>query len=143
MSENTTPTAPATLPTPAPRTNTETESFWEATRDDVLTLQRCTNCNTVIWWPRAICPECSSFDLEQFAASGNGTVYSYTIVRKGPGRWRDGSPYVLAYVELDEGPRIMTNVVDCDPETVTIDMAVRLAWAETEEGTKLPRFTPA
>lgn len=130
------------LPIPTPRTNVETEAFWEATRNDQLTLQRCTNCDSVIWWPRAICPVCSSFDLQSFTASGDGVVYSYTVVRKGPGKWREASPYVLAYVELAEGPRVMTNIVGCDPETIEVNMAVTLSWAETEEGTKLPRFAP-
>lgn len=105
-------------------------------------LQRCSACGTVIWWPRAVCPECSSFDLEPFAAAGTGTVYSYTVVRKGQGKWRDVAPYVLAYVELAEGPRLLTNIVDCDPDSVHIDMAVTIAWADTGEGTKLPRFRP-
>ena len=129
------------LPTRAPRTNEDTQAFWAATADGRLTLQRCTACQSVIWWPRALCPECSSFDLEWFDASGNGTVYSYTVVHRSQGRtWNEVTPYVLAYVELDEGPRLMTNIVDGDPNDVAVDAAVSVVWDDTGEGNALPRF---
>ncbi len=140
---STTTSAPA-LPTKAPRTNLDSEPFWAATGEGRLTLQRCTACHTVIWWPRALCPNCSSFDLEWFDASGEGSVYSYTVVHQSPGRrWGEATPYVLAYVELDEGPRLMTNIVGCDPATVAIDQRVRVVFDDTGEGNALPRFTPS
>ena len=132
------------LPTKPPRTNEDTAPFWAATGEHRLTLQRCTQCDTVIWWPRSLCPSCSSFDLEWFDASGQGKVYSFTVVHQSQGRrWNEATPYILAYVELDEGPRLMTNVVDCDPATVSIDTRVHVVWDDTEEGNALPRFTPA
>ena len=130
------------LPTKAPRPTPENQAFWDATAEDRFVLQRCTSCASVIWWPRAMCPDCGSFELELFDASGDGKVYSFSINRKGGGSWREASPYIVAYVELDEGPRLMTNIVECDPESVHIDMPVTLAWADTGEGTKLPRFMP-
>ena len=70
-------------------------------------------------------------------------MYSYTVVHQSQGRrWNEATPYVLAYVELDEGPRLMTNIVDCDPATVAIDMPVRVVFHDTGEGNALPRFTP-
>jgi uncharacterized OB-fold protein len=76
--------------------------------------------------------------------SGRGTVYSYSVTRAGGSRaWREHLPYVVAYVQLDEGPIIMTNIVDCDPETVRIDMAVSAVFDATEDGAALVRFAPA
>lgn len=139
-----TQTLDTTLPTKAPRTNLDSEPFWAATAEGRLTLQRCTACDTVIWWPRSICPTCSSFDLDWFDASGEGSIYSFTVVHQSPGRrWGAATPYVLAYVELDEGPRLMTNVVGCDPATVEIDQRVRVVFDDTGEGNALPRFTPS
>ena len=102
----------------------------------------CAACGEVIWWPKAICPACSSFDLERFDASGRGTVYSYSVVHRSVGRWNEVTPYVLAYVELEEGPRLMTNIVDCEPASLAIDQPVRVVWDDTGEGNALPRFTP-
>lgn len=130
------------LPTKAPRPTPESQEFWDATADERFLLQKCTSCESVVWWPRAMCPVCGTFDLESFEASGEGKVYSFSINRKGGGAWREVSPYVVAYVELDEGPRVMTNIVGCDPDTVHVDMPVKLAWADTGEGMKLPRFAP-
>ncbi|MFV0526248.1 MAG: Zn-ribbon domain-containing OB-fold protein [Acidimicrobiales bacterium] len=138
------PTSPAQLPVGTPHPNPDSAPFWAATAEGRFLLQRCTGCGTVMWWPRAVCPECSSFDLAWFEATGEGTVYSFSIVRRTPDRrWAPSAPYVLAYVELDEGPRVMTNIVDCDPDTVTVDQRVRVVWHDTGEGSALPRFTPA
>lgn len=134
---------PTKLPTRAPRPNEDSQPFWDATAEGRFTLQRCTACDTVIWWPRSLCPECSSFDLEWFDASGNGRVYSYTVVHRSVGGWNKVTPYVVAYVELDEGPRVMTNIIDGDPAAVSIDSAVSVVWNDTEEGSALPRFTLA
>ena len=130
------------LPTKAPRTNEDTAPFWAATGEGRLTLQRCSSCDTVVWWPRAVCPACSSFELDWFDASGRGHVYSYTVVHRSQGKaWNAVTPYVVAYVELDEGPRLMTNIVDCDPADVAVDAPVQVVWDTTDEGTALPRFT--
>lgn len=131
------------LPSPAPHPNLETQEFWDASAKGVLLLRRCDDCSGVIWYPRGYCPQCSSFNTSWFEASGRGTVYSYTITRRGQGAYRDAGPYVLAYVELDEGPRMMTNIIGCDPESVAIGMPVRVAFTDTGQGSALPRFTPA
>ena len=130
------------LPNPPPATNLETQRFWDATEEDRLELPRCTACDTVIWYPRERCPECGSDSVEWFEASGRGEVYSFSVTRRMPGRWGKHVPFVLAYVELEEGPRLMTNIVDCDPEAVEVGQAVEVVFHETEEGTKLPRFRP-
>lgn len=130
-----------TLPAPAPLVNAETKRFWDATREGKLLLARCKACATVIWYPRAFCPECSSFDVDWFEASGRGRVYSYTINRRGQGDYRDLS-YVLAYVELEEGPRMLTNIVNCDVDDVAVGQAVQLVFHDTPAGPALPRFRP-
>ncbi|HEY1530992.1 MAG TPA: Zn-ribbon domain-containing OB-fold protein [Galbitalea sp.] len=133
----------ASLPTDAPDVLPEAREFWEATARGELALQRCTQCDTVIWYPRGLCPNCLSSEITWFTASGRGAIYSFTISRKGDGAFREASPFVLAYVELDEGPRILTNVVDADLEAVHIGMPVIAVFQDTGAGTALVRFTPA
>jgi uncharacterized protein len=131
------------LPVPTPRVNAETRPFWNATAEGRLSLPHCTSCGFVIWYPRARCPECGSTDVRWQDATGAGTIYSFSITHKGQGAYRDAGPYVLAYVELDEGPRVLTNIVDCDPEALEIGQRVRVVFHDTGEGTALYRFTPA
>ena len=131
------------LPTPVPRPTLETAPFWEATAEHRLVLPCCDACGFVIWYPRMFCPECGSMAVHWTEASGAGTVYSFTVTRKGQGAYRDAGPYVMAYVELAEGPRIMTNIVGVDPAAVHIGQGVRVVFDDTGEGPALPRFTPA
>jgi uncharacterized OB-fold protein len=133
----------STLPAPTPRVNAETKPFWQATAEGRLSLPHCNACGFVIWYPRARCPECHSTDVRWQDASGGGTIYSFSITRKGQGAYREAGPYVLAYVELDEGPRVLTNIVDCDPEALEVGQRVRVVFHDTGEGTALYRFTPA
>ena len=130
------------LPAPVPSVNPETKPFWDATAEGRLALKRCTACQSVIWYPRAMCPECGSTDTEWFDASGRATVYSFTINYKGDGPYK-AAPYVLAYVELEEGPRMMTNIVGIDPTQVSIGQSVEVVFEPTGEGPALPRFRPA
>ncbi|TMR06637.1 Zn-ribbon domain-containing OB-fold protein [Actinomadura soli] len=126
------------------------ETFWTATTEGRLLLPRCESCATVIWYPRPFCPRCGGRDVMWFPASGEATVYSYTVVRKARGGYRELTPYVVAYVELAEGPRILTNIVGCDPSEVGIGQAVTLVFdapaAAAEDGgvrARLYRFRPA
>jgi len=137
-----TDTAQKTLPAPPPQINVETKAFWDATAEGKLMLPRCNACDVVIWYPRLFCPECGSTDISWFEASGKGTVYSYTINRRGQGDYRDLA-YVVAYVELEEGPRVLTNIVDCDVEQVAVGQAVQVVFHPTSNGAALPRFRPA
>jgi uncharacterized OB-fold protein len=132
----------STLPSADPRPNPETREFWEATREGRLLLPRCRSCATLIWYPRAICPGCHGADTEWFEASGRGSVYSYTVVHRSFGPWREATPYFVAYVELEEGPRLLTNLVDADPDRVQIGTPVVLRFAPTASGHSLPRFAP-
>ena len=132
-------------PAPAPVVHPEVKVFWDATAEGRLLLPRCEDCRTVIWFPRPYCPACGSLNVTWIEASGRGTIYTFTVNRRGAGdlaEYRQVDPYVLAYVELEEGPRVMTNIVDCDPDTVAIGQAVEVVFHDTGQGTALPRFRP-
>jgi uncharacterized protein len=131
-----------TLPAPTPRLNTDTEEFWAATADGKLLLRRCSSCGKAMWYPRPICPSCHSLETTWEEASGFGRIYSFTIVRRASGAYAEAGPYVLAYVELEEGPRMLTNIVDCDPMTLDVDQEVEVVFHKTEGAMALPRFRP-
>jgi uncharacterized OB-fold protein len=133
------------LPAPAPFVNPEAKPFWDGTAEGRLLLPRCDDCQTVIWYPRPFCPECASLHVSWFEATGRGSIYSFTVNRRGQADlpdYRDAGTYVLAYVELDVGPRVMTNIVDCDPDAVRIGQAVEVVFHDTGQGSALPRFRP-
>ena len=132
----------SSLPTPAPMVTPITSAFWEATSRGEFLLQKCDECQTVVWFPRKHCPECWTTNLSTFTASGRGTVYSFTVIRKVANEYKAATPFVVAYVELAEGPRIMTNIVDCEPESVTVGMDVEMVFHDTGEGNALYRFRP-
>jgi uncharacterized protein len=139
----TTPAQPQPeLPAPPPPVNPETREYWAATQEGRLLLRRCLDCDAVIWYPRTICPDCSSLHTEWFEAAGRGRVYSYTLNHRGEGAYRDLEPFVLAYVELDEGPRMMTNIVGADPAELAVGLPVEVVFHDTVAGAALPRFQP-
>lgn len=115
--------------------------FTEALAGQRLELPRCTGCGTLLWYPRARCPHCTSPDLAWEALSGKGTVYSFTVNRRGYGEFADIGPYVIAYVELAEGPRVMA-LVDDAPESVRVGAPVRLATGLGPEGQVRLTFVP-
>lgn len=133
--------SPDTLPAPSPAINPETKPYWDATTEGRLMLRRCNDCHGVIWYPRTICPECWSTNTEWFDASGRGTIYSYTVNYRGEGAFRDAGPFVLAYVELEEGPKIMTNILTDDFSALEVGRAVEVVFSATSDGeAALPRF---
>jgi uncharacterized OB-fold protein len=131
------------LPAPAPVINSTTAEFWKATTEGRFLLQRCNACDIVLWFPRRNCPKCWTEDVSTFDAQQTGTIYSFTVVRKGKGAFQDAGPFVIAYVELADGPRIMTNIVDCDIDALHIGMPVEMVFHDTGEGSALYRFRPA
>lgn len=132
-----------TLPTRAPHPSAETQPFFDAASEGRLSLPVCDDCGWTIWYPRLHCPKCRGEDVTWTDSPGTGTVYSFTVTRRGQGRWRDASPFVIAYVELDEGPRVLTNIVDVDPETVHIGMEVTATFQPSDdEGPPVLRFAP-
>jgi uncharacterized OB-fold protein len=130
------------LPSPAPTVFPETEPFWTATAEGKLVLPQCGECASIIWYPKGICTECGSLDIGWIEASGEGAVYTFTVSRQGIGAYREAGPFVLAYVDLDEGPRVMTNIVGCAPDSVQIGLRVRAVFDDTGQGSALVRFAP-
>ncbi len=127
---------------PVPRPTPETAHFWAGAREGALRLQRCGECNEVYFPPRPFCPSCISRNVEVFDASGKGTLYSYVInYRDHPAH--DG-PYSIAVVALAEGPRMMTNIVNCDqtPEALALDMPVEVVFEAINDEISLPYFQP-
>jgi len=137
-----TTSAPPALPVPPPAVNPETKPFWEATAQGRLLLKRCLDCGAVIWYPRVICPDCASLRTEWFEATGRGRIYSYTVNHRGEGAYTGLPPFVLAYVELDEGPRLMTNIVGADNAELAVGLPVEVVFHDTGDGAALPRFQP-
>src|ERR1700755_223760 len=126
-----------------PQPTPETQHFWDGTKAGELRLQRCNACGKVYFPPRPFCPACAARDVSVFAASGKGRLYSYVIHhRPVPGFT---PPYAIAVVELDEGPRLMTNITGCPqtPEALQLDMPVEIAFERLDDEITLPLFRPA
>lgn len=116
------------------RHHPEVQSFWSALEEGRFTIKGCTRCKRAHWYPRAICPFCSSPETEWREASGRGTIYAYSIMRLAK------PVYAIAYVTLDDGPTIMTNIVDSDLESIAIGKKVEIAIRKTADGDSLPMF---
>jgi hypothetical protein len=127
------------LPTPTP----ETQHFWDGARDGKLLLQRCDDCSGAYFPPRPFCPKCASRKVSVFKASGKAFLYSYVInARPAP---ISETPYAIAGVELEEGPRMMTNIVECEqtPEALPLDMKLEVIFEKQNDDISLPLFKPA
>lgn len=112
---------------PGPVTTALTEHYWQCASRGQLLIQRCTLCGHRQHYPAALCRKCWSEDLSWVRARGTGTVWTFTVVgMPGHPAWGDETPYVLALVELDEGPRLMTNVIDCSSDAVHVGQRVQL-----------------
>jgi uncharacterized protein len=130
------------LPARAPTVTADDAPFWAAAAQERLVLARCQMCGVAIWYPRPICPDCHSSDVRWESASGRGRLYSFTILYRAGGDWAAHVPYVIAYVELEEGPRVLTNIVGADPDTLKIGDDVRAVFDDAGD-TKVLRFIPA
>ena len=121
-----------------PEPNPETQAFWDAAGEGKLLLGYCRGTEQYFYYPRALSPFTLTDDVELREAKGTGTVYSFSVMRRGK-----DTPYVLAYVTLDEGPAVLTNLVG-EVDTFAIGQAVKLHWLPTVEGAPpVPAFTPA
>lgn len=122
---------------PAPEPNPETQAFWDGTASGKLLVRACLACQRVHWYPRARCPHCFSDSTAWREASGQGVIYSWSVMRRVP------APYAIAYVTLAEGPTMLTNIVDCDLDALRIGQKVRLVLKAAANGAQVPMFTPA
>ena len=130
---------------PLPQPSPETLFFWEGAKRHELWLPYCLDCNRSFFYPRPFCPHCGGVAIEWRQASGTGTIYSYVINHAPAPGFAEDVPYVIALVELTEGPRMMTNIVNvtADPAHVSVGMPVRVVFRDVSEEITLPLFEPA
>ena len=138
----TTATPPKPLPTPQP----EWDFYWQKAKAHELWIMRCKDCGQAYFYPRAISPCCFSRDTEWFQSSGRGTLHAFAIVHRAPTpAFGDIVPYIVAFIDLEEGARMPTNLVDVepDPAVVKIGMPVQVTFDDVNDTISLPKFRPA
>lgn len=123
-------------PITAPAVNPEGQAYWDAATQGKLLVKHCSACDAYHHYPRALCPHCFSDKTEWRDAKGTGVIYSYSVMR------RATPPYAMAYVTLDEGVSMMTNLVDCDFDALKIGQKVKVVFKPSEGGPAVPMFTP-
>jgi len=131
------------LKRPVPSANEpDTKEFWAATKEKEFRYQQCDNCETVIFYPRRHCTGCTSSKLTWKVSMGTGTIYTYSVVRQSYHPFfRHLVPYTVAWIDLDEGPRLISNVVGISPAEVSIGQRVQIEWEEHEH-LNIPLFKP-
>ena len=132
---------------PLPAITTEAKPFWDAAAQQKLIIQRCKNCQSWVWTPRPSCNECGSEKIEWTQVNGKGEIYSFTVIRQVVGRaasqaFEPDIPYVIAWVDLAEGPRLITNIVGCPVDAVKLGMKVAVQFEQASEKIWLPKFKP-
>ena len=128
------------LPTP----DFETQPFWDGCKEGRFLLRHCNACGENHFYPRPFCPKCWSPDVAWQEASGKGQVYTFSIVRQNDlPPFPDRVPYVAAVVELDEGPRVMTNIEQCEFDALEIGMRVEVDFRAISDDVTIPVFRPA
>ncbi|SHI86366.1 hypothetical protein SAMN02745216_00686 [Desulfatibacillum alkenivorans DSM 16219] len=128
---------------PLPDVQPWSRPFWEAAKNGELLVQHCMDCAANIFYPRKYCPECWSGNLDWIKSSGKAVVYSFSTAYDmvEPRFWED-LPYTIAFVDLPEGVRMMTRIVECDPEDISIGMEVKVTWRKLNDDFFLPYFRP-
>jgi uncharacterized protein len=128
------------LPTP----DAETQPWWDAAREGRLLIKRCSSCGRPHFYPRPFCPHCWSTAVEWEEASGRATLYTFSIVRRNDlPPFNERVPYVAAVVDLAEGVRMMTNVVECELDDVEIGMPLEVVFQPISDDVTIPVFRPA
>jgi len=129
---------------PLPDITAESKPFWDACARHELLVQQCRACGALQYYPRGVCAACWSADVDWKPSAGRGRVYTFTVTHRTQARgFRDELPYVLAWITLDEGLQVMSNIVGVDPATVRIGMSVRVTFDDVREGLSIPKFTAA
>jgi uncharacterized OB-fold protein len=127
---------------PLPQPTTETAAYWAAAQEQRLVIQRCGGCGEYQFYPRAFCTTCLSDNIEWIDASGHGRIYTYTVCRIAPSpAFESRLPYVLALIDLDEGVRLVANILNADLERVVIGARVSVCFESVSENCTLPQFT--
>lgn len=126
---------------PVPIANPDSQAYWDGARQDRLLIRKCMSCGEVHFLPRHMCPACWSTDLNWVEASGRGTIHSYTVIHRAPlPEFADKVPYVIALIDLEEGPRMMTNILGEDALDARIGDAVEVCFEVRGDGAKVPQF---
>ncbi len=128
---------------PLPVPDSETAPYWAGTADGKLLIQSCGACGRHRFYPRLVCPHCMSDEVSWVEASGRGTIYSYTVVQRAAPAFRDKVPYVVAIVELEEGVRMMSELLIDPPEAAAIGLPVTVTFEKVSDEITLPKFVPA
>ena len=128
---------------PLPVVTEESRPFWEGCQKGKLLLQYCGSCQQYQFYPRLYCMQCGSDELQWVQASGHGVIYSYTIIHqnKSPEFVHD-TPYNVAIVQLEEGPRMLSNIVNIEPGELQVDLTVTVVFDQATDSVTLPRFKP-
>jgi uncharacterized protein len=130
-------------PRPRPISPEVTRPFWEAATRHELVMPRCKTCDHLFFYPRSECPRCLSNHLEWMQVSGRGRLHTYTVVyQPANAAFRDDTPYIYAVVQLDEGPRMVSNVVPCDLDAVRVDMPLEAIFDDVTPEWTLVQFKP-
>ena len=131
---------PAELPSSMLQQDGESRPYWEGLAQGELRIQRCSSCAKAVFYPRSLCPHCFSDQLVWITASGKGTIYSYTVAHQAFGPFATDVPFVVALVELEEGVRMMTRIIDATREQLTIGAGVQVTFERVGEDLTLPYF---
>ena len=133
--------AESTRPKPLPIVTEENRPFWEGCQQGKFLLQQCSKCHHFQFYPRLYCMQCSSDAVHWVEANGQGVIYSFTIIyqNKSPEFVHD-TPYNVAIVQLEEGPRLMSNIVDIDATELQVDLPVVVVFDQVTDTITLPRF---
>lgn len=115
----------------------DVQPFWDAANEGRLLVKHCTDCGETHYYPREVCPHCMSTATEWLSTAGRGTLYSFSTSQRGD------VTHTVAFVTLDEGPSMLTNIVDCDPATLQVGQKVSLVFRSAENGQNVPMFTPS
>lgn len=127
---------------PQPKITACAVPYWQSCLEEKLSLPYCKQCDTCFYYPRLWCPSCFNQELDWQVVSGRAKVYSFSVIHQSPlASYQQDLPYVLAVIELEEGPRMMTNVINCDVNTVHVDMPVTVTF-EQRGDMKIPQFEP-
>jgi uncharacterized OB-fold protein len=133
---------PGQIPASMLQQDSDSRPYWEGLAQGELRIQRCNSCSKAVFYPRSICPYCHADQLSWIVASGKGTIYSYTVAHQAFGSFAADVPFVVAIVELEEGARIMSRIVDAPRERVTVGTVVRVTFEQVGEDLTLPYFRP-
>ena len=136
-------TATAAYSKPLPKWTAWSRPFWEGARRHEVLIQRCGACGRAVFFPKVFCPHCLGRALGWERASGRGTIYSFTVVRNNPpSPFLGDVPFVVAIIELEEGVRLLSNVVECDPDALRCGQAVEVVFDDATPEVSLPKFRP-